>query len=474
MRLCLVLACLAALAPAQQLRVKSATAQSVQLEWTAVTGAVSVERTAGTVTKTLATVDTGSYEDRTIDRFGTYRYRISAAGKSSNEVVVGPPPSGILNASPLPQGADPGKYGLASAIALDENSDPLVAFEWVDPNGDGDYTDNEIRFVRWSRGAYRWLPSVRVRIVGEIGGQNANPLSIACDRATGHIAIVTPIGDKGASVFHSADGGATFKETALPGVAGQLGASAMAAAGGRIHLIVAASESGAHYLTGPFDDVASWKAQPLPASAGWKQALNVNVAIALDRAAQPVIAWFETPEEGDTRRYQVWRPGSAAPVTAVELKRGPDTPDLALAIGGPRTGLLFSAPLDEKDDDHGVWYTQSSDGAVWSKPSKLPVDGPRTTNPPLAVALDSRGAIIAVFGSNGGSSSTVCNFPALSRSTDGVAWKTCGPGKAEGGDFGPQPAMLHVIQVENDKAYVMWQEQAENKYRQGMLLWHER
>jgi hypothetical protein len=34
-----------------------------------------------------------------------------------------------------------------------------------------------------------------------------------------------------------------------------------------------------------------------------------------------------------------------------------------------------------------------------STPAKLPIDGPRSTNPPLDVAIDSKGNVTAVFGS---------------------------------------------------------------------------
>ena len=48
--------CLGELVTGQQLRVKSANARSVQLEWTGATGPVTVERTSGiTVEKTPAT-----------------------------------------------------------------------------------------------------------------------------------------------------------------------------------------------------------------------------------------------------------------------------------------------------------------------------------------------------------------------------------------------------------------------------------
>jgi len=457
----------------QQLRVKSANASSVQLEWTGATGPVTVVRTAGTASQNLATTDQAAYEDKSVGRFATYRYHLSVNGKSSNEVTVGPPPGGVTNAAPVPKDVDPVKYGQASAIAFNEDGDPVIAFEWLDPKGENDYSKNEVWFVRWSRAAYRWLPPVRVQLVGDIASQGLNPLSVACDPKTGTLAIVTPVATTGASVLVSTDSGATWKGTALPGISEQVYSSAAAIAGGTAHLVINTGESGGHYLSGSIDDVASWKDQPLPVESGWRVAPSSNVALAVDRAASPVIAWYEAQQEGDKHRFMVWRPGGKA-AAAIETTHPADSPAIALAYGGGKLGLLAAAALDEKDTDHGVWYTQSPDGATWSKPSKLPVDGPRTTNPPLDVALDSHGSIVAVFGSNGGTASTTCNFPALARSTDGAAWKTCGPGKAEGGDFAPQPATLHVVEAENDKAFVLWQEPGENKFRQGMLLWHER
>ena len=463
--------CLGELATGQQLRVKSATARSVQLEWTGATGPVTVERTSGITVQKTASTDPSSYEDKTINRFATYRYRVSAGGKSSNQVIVGPPPAGVLNAAPLPKGKDAGEYGQASAMALDENGDPVIAFEWVDPNGDAEYSDNEVRVVHWSRATYKWLPSVRVLVVGEISNQNLNPISIACDRKTGLLAVVTPVADKGASMVVSKDGGATWNATPIPGITDQVYATSAAIVDGAIHL-VASSEGGTRYLSGPAGDVSSWKAQPLPSSSGWKQQHNVNVSLTIDPSGKAVIAWFENQDEGDGHRYEVWREGGSAN-TAVETKREFDSPNVALTAGGGKFGLLVAAPLDEKDDDHGVWYLESTDGASWSKPAKLPVDGPRSTNAPFDVAIDSRGRIVAVFSSNSGGGDTACNYPVLSRSNDGTTWKTCGPGKAEGGEFEPEPATLHAIEAENDKVYVLWQQTDENKYRQGMLLWHE-
>jgi hypothetical protein len=464
---------LGAVAAGQQLRVKSATAKSVQLEWTGAGGPATVERAAGTTFEKLTTNDQGSYEDKSISRFGSYRYRISSAGKTSNEVTVGPPPPGVSNAAPLTKGTEPAKYGATSAIAFDENGDPVIAFEWADPNGDADFSDGEIRFVRWSRAAYKWLPAQKVAVVREVQSQNLNPVSIACDSGTGTLVIVTPVGDKDALVLVSNDGGATWKNAAIPGFAGTLYSSAMAVVSGTVHLVINAAEGGVHYLTGPITDVSAWKNDPLPSDAGWKHAGNANVSLKMDRSGKPVIAWYEEQQEGDARRFRVWQPGGK-PNTILETRRPSDFPNLSLAIGGGKIGFLFSAVLDEKDDDHSVWYTQSADTVAWSKPSKLPIDGPRSTNPPLSLALDSQGGIVAVFAANSGSGSTGCNYPVLSRSTDGASWKTCGPGKAEGGDFSPQPANLHALEAENDKVYVLWQEVGDNKFHEGMLLWHER
>ncbi|HWC97323.1 MAG TPA: hypothetical protein VG456_11250 [Candidatus Sulfopaludibacter sp.] len=470
MRFVLLLSCLVGLASGQTLRVKSANAKSIELAWTGDTGPVDVERLTAAAPQKLATTSQDHYEDTTIDRYGAYRYRISAGGHTSNVVIAGAPPAGVQNVAPVPKDVDPAKYGPATAIAMDENGDPVIAFEWVDPNGDNDASDSEIRFVRWDRAAYKWTLPVKVQTVGDIPSQNLNPVSIGCDPQSGVLAIATPISDKGAMILTSKDHGATWSGAPVAGIAATVSATAVALAGSKLHAVITSSEGGTNYTTGPVDDPASWKMERLPAGAGWKQPHDVNVGLALPPSAPPVIAWYETQEDGEGRRFQLWRPGGKVS-TVFESKR--DASNLALAAGGGKLGLLMGMLLNEKDDEHGVWYTQSTDGVTWSKPSMLPIDGPRSTNPPLDVTLDSRGRIVAVFGANSGTDTTGCNFPALSRSNDGTQWKTCGPGKAEGGNFGPQPATLHAIEAGNDKVYVLWQEQAENKFKQGVLLWHE-
>ena len=184
--------------------------------------------------------------------------------------------------------------------------------------------------------------------------------------------------------------------------------------------------------------------------------------------------FFENQQDGDDRRYVFWRPGSSDPVAVVKTNQSTDYPNVALTYANNKFGVLFAIGLDPKDNDHGIWYTQSSDGTSWSTPAKLPIDGPRTTNPPLDVAIDSKGAVTAVFAANAGSSDTTCNYPVVSRSGEGTNWKTCGLGKAAGVHFNAQPSTLHVIEAGNDKAYVIWQEPGDQKYGPGVLVWHGR
>jgi hypothetical protein len=458
-------------AAAQQLSVKSATAKAVQLEWTGATGSASLERSSGQTFQRIGPGDAGKYTDTGIDAFGTYKYRINTGGKLSNEVTVGPPAAGVSNAAPAPKGSAYENYGPATAIGLDENGDPVIAFEWVDPNGDGDKADTEIRFVRWDRASYQWTKPVRVVTTGPIADQGVNAAAVGCDRSSGTLAMLAAVGD--ALMYAvSSDRGATWKSSPVNHAAGTPHSVAMALTGGQAYAAVNGEDS-AVYLTGSVADSSSWKPKPIPAGEGWKVRNSSNIALTLDGSGKPALAFYEDQQEGDVHRYVFWRPTDADPIV-VTSDGSSDSPDVALTYGGHKFGVLIAVQLANDDSGHVVCYSQSADGSSWSKPSKLPIDGPRSTNPPLGIALDSKDAITAAFGSNSGSAAATCNFPAVSRSADGSSWKTCGPGKAAGADFNPEPSTLHVMEAPNDKAYVLWQEPSETKYGPGVLIWHER
>jgi hypothetical protein len=284
----------------QELKVKSATAKAVELEWTGASGSAVLERSSGPAFQKVGPADSGHYQDSSIDPFGTYRYRINAGGKFSNVVTVGPPPSGVSNASAVPKGTDPPNYGPATAVALDENGDPAVAFEWIDPNGDGEKSDTEIRFVRWDRGAYKWAAPVRVATTGPLGDQGVNPIALGCDRSTGALAMLAAVGEN-LLYATSTDHGATWKTTSRPSSNATPHAVAMAVSGGQVSAVINA-ESGATYTTGSLSDIGSWKSQAIPAGGGWKLRNNTNIAMAADDAGKVALAFHEDQDEGDGHR----------------------------------------------------------------------------------------------------------------------------------------------------------------------------
>jgi len=242
-----------------------------------------------------------------------------------------------------------------------------------------------------------------------------------------------------------------------------------------VHLAWPHEGPGVDYRTGLLaDEPSKWQAQTSPATSGWKSPNSSNVALVLDAARKPLVAYYSEQEDGPGRRFFVWRPG-AAPVIAFESKAATDFPNLALTFGAARFGLLVANPLDPEKSDDSISYTSSTDGATWSKPSAIPPDGPRSTNQPQDVAIDSHGRVTAVFGSNSGSEGPKCGAPVMSRSADGTKWTTCGFAKSVGGDYEVQPSTIHVLSSGDDSTYVEWDQATDASTQgRGVFVWHGR
>ena len=234
------------------------------------------------------------------------------------------------------------------------------------------------------------------------------------------------------------------------------------------------SQMGIRYLTGEISAAPSeWKSQTAPVPAATKVQPSGSVALATDLAGKPLVAYWVTPEEGNNYRVILWSPESGQTSQAADSNgQGCDAPRLRLNAGGGKLRLLLNCARDPKDADFSIWYTASS-GATWSAPVKLPIDGPRSTNSPMALSTDSHGRIAAIFASNSGSGGTTCGFPVLSLSADGVKWTTCGPGKRSGETFDPQPSTISGLFTPDDRLNIVWHQVAENEVGQGLLLWRE-
>jgi hypothetical protein len=428
----------------------------------------------------LADAAATSFTDDKLDPFATYQLRVRAGetGTPSNVVTVGPPPAGVLKGAAAPMGAEGTRYGMNSALAFDENGDPALAWLWFDPNGDGDSSDTALYFVHWDRAKYQWRTPVKVATVGNLNSGNVEPVSLAFDGETGNAALVYPVeAHDGLTIAVSKDAGATWQPSAfVAGLRGTVSATSLVIAKGRLYLAGNSESAGVRYIAADFpSDSSGWKSQAAPVLSGTKYISNTNVSLTLDGSGMPLMAYVLQPEDGNNYHFVVWRPGEASAVQAADSNnQAPDAPNLSLAIGGNRIGLLFGAPRDPKNSDASTWFTSSANGTTWSAPVSLPVDGPRSANPPLGLAVDSHGRLAAVFGSNSGTDSLKCNFPAVSRSTDGARWTTCGLGLALKDDFAAQPNTVHAAFAGNDKLYVVWHQAGDSKSGKGLLLWHER
>jgi hypothetical protein len=478
MRKLLLVLLLTNLAAAQKLQVTTATAKRVALSWDGSAASWTIERKSGSGTfQKIASANATTYEDTTIAADGTYTYRVRGgdAATASNEVTVGPPPSGLVKAAPLPAGAVPDHYGVFSAMALDENGDPAIAFVWLDPNKDNDNADSELRFARWDRAKYRFSPATKIAVVGELD-HCCEPVSLAADPATGVLALAYPVaGTSGFTVAFSDDRGATWKPAQVAMGEDDLASStAMSWRAGHLQIVVNSDHAGPVFIDTEGTDAAKWKRIPAP-KAGREHRGKTPVALAYDSADKPLVAFYDHAQsEEDNYVYAVWRPGDSESHMAVDTqKHWADMPRVALAFGGNRFGMLVAASMQENNDTFGVWYSGSSDGAAWSKPVKLPIDGPRSSGPPFDLAIDSKGRISAAFNSNSGSGSAPCLYPELSTSADGTTWKTCGIGKTYGLGNDPDQMSLHMLNGAGDKLFMLWPVVSANKNGQGMMLWHQ-
>lgn len=478
MRKIALLLVLSSLAAAQKLEVKEATAKHVLLTWSGNAPSWTVERKSGSAGfQKIASAPSTTYEDTSIAADGTYTYRVRGgdAAAPSNEVTVGPPPSGLVKAAPLPAGAVGDHYGIFSAMALDENGDPAIAFVWLDPNKDNDNSDTELRFARWDRAKYRFSPATKVAVVGDLD-RCCEPVSLAVDPASGNLALAYAIaGTGGYTVAFSSDHGATWNPVQVAtGDDGPASSTAMSWRSGHLQIVVNSDGRGPVFIDAEGTDPSKWKKTPVP-KAGREHQGKTSVGLAYDSSGKPLVAFYDHAQgEEDNYVYAVWRPGDTESRVAVDTqKHWADLARLALAYGGNHFGLLVAASMQENNDTFGVWYSGSSNGTSWSKPVKLPIDGPRSSGPPFDLAIDSKGHISAAFSSNSGSGGAPCLYPEFSTSADGTTWKTCGIGRTYGLPNDPDQMSLHMLNGAGDKLLMLWPVVSENKNGQGMMLWHQ-
>ncbi|MGB6193318.1 MAG: hypothetical protein WBF42_12700 [Terracidiphilus sp.] len=473
---------LCGMAPAQKLEVKSATASKVELAWTGTASQWIVERKSGAAFEKVSESTSTSYQDTSIAPFGTYTYRVrsGSAATPSNEVIVGPPPMGLLKPAPAPKGdnRDSDDYGRKTALALDENGDAAFAFLWRDPNANNQPEESQVMFVRWNRAQYKWDEPRKLAVTGATNVDQGEPLSLAFQPGTGIAGLVYPVKDQEGFTFAlSKDGGNTWQMTPYSnGLGGPVDSSVLSFVKDHFYLAVNAYQDGPALIDGDIgSDAGTWRVRKPPV-LGREHHNQAPAGLAVDAQGLPYMAYFDTPAEGsDSYLFNVWQPDSGKAVTAANTHDDrPDSPILKLADGGGRFALLMTMHADDKDDQAGVWATTSTDGTTWTPAVKIPHDKSRSSGDTMSIAVDTKGAIFAVFSTPSGSEDGVCGNADFATSTDGVTWTHCGVGKFASDAFTPDSASRSVVTAPDDSIYYLWNESRSTKYGPGLVIWHRR
>jgi hypothetical protein len=318
----------------------------------------------------------------------------------------------------------------------------------LDPNGDGDESDDTLYFLSWSRARYSWNPPVRVAVIGAamMSGPSV-PVSLARDAANDMWGLAYEVEVKGVGaridLATSADGGTTWKIQSVTGETQPvvLQEPTLGLWNGSFHLVYV-TDTNYRYATGKVSDApAQWKTQTVPLPGGYSSQYGA-VSLALDSAHNPGVAFLVGNEAGTAAAF--WRPASGASAIVIGRNDGTaaDNPDIALSFFGtqPRitTDAIWNYAMYDQDENHSVWaMCGAGDGSNWLPAVNVPSDGEISVSGPLSMASGSRGqTAVAMSTIHGGVGDGVCGYPKLSRSDDFVTFTTCGPALMNNPYFG--------------------------------------
>lgn len=415
---------------------------------------------------------------------------------------VGPGPGFSVAASSTVGSA--ASFGTDLSMALDERGDPMLAYVWEAPAGVA--ANGAVYFVRWSAAAQRWTEPVRVEVIGPVfTNAPLRHISLSRDASTGALGIAygrfnirTPPRNELVYSVHlalSLDGGRTWSSELvserLDPTSGSEEAYApvLAMRDGRSHLAYPqrwqhcsggsnGACSGLWHVTRT-GTTGAFQRTLAPLLSGTSGVRMTSIALALDARGDPGVAYFSNSDaasapERNTTNLTFWRPGTA-PVR-VDDSRGiqNDTPALSLAYqdNAPR---IAADLVREQGRSFDVRLWSSADNATWTSSVAVPRDGGDIMSWYHSLAIRADGAMALASGSHAtaGGPRSACSAPKLARSSDGVAWTTCGMSRAElpsgaGGyvnaAFGPDGKLWLAFQHPESNSPTVGQ---------GVVVWRE-
>lgn len=480
------------------LTVTQASSSSVALAWVGEGTSFAVERKAlgaawpaatATPSPVVGTATMPMFTDNKVDAMTTYVYRVRTQGAggvvsaASNEVTVGPPPTGFSQVIATPkaiQDHDTNQFANVIAMALDANGDPAFAYLVNDLNNDGEYPDSVLDFISWNRATYRWNPSVRVATVGEVPRSGSRPaFSLAFDGAA-RVGLAYLVKDREIHVAFSTDTGRTWASSlviSVPAEAPGLSTPSLALDAGKAYLAYHSADDVTLLSGSATDPPSAWSKQTAPRLPGTTQARAECLSVAVDAEHRPVLTYCLNPTEGYTVTLAFWRAGQPSAVKVLDTQNfQTDDPAATLAVSGSRMAAAFYGARDDKFfSGHHVWMTRSTDqGATWAPAALAADDGGHEMATPVSIAIDSAGRYAMGAPIGGGNEAAVkCGQPSLMRSTDGSAWTTCAPA-TRGFAATSAPGFALVTFAVNDRIYEVFRtQQPAAGLAAGIVLWRE-
>lgn len=359
------------------------------------------------------------------------------------------PASGFTVAVPPSDGT----VGAYTAVAQDQNGDPLIAYVWEDPMGQSS-DKSTLHFLRWDRCAGAFTAPVTLDTVGDQGfSAPERGAAIAFDPAAGKIAVAYQRTDFPPGynpmvrvyLVTSTDMGQTWSAPALVSQTSKLGDSYSS---GEPSVAIKGSDvwvSYAHSNHACCDDncgscTGEWVAHSSDGGATWSyEIVKVGGAVAqpattspselrLDAGGNPGLVYIADDDAQSYNRrvvyYQVGASGGAVVVFDSQNVQN-DAPSASLAYDGVKPRVVAHL-VAASDADYEMRFSSSDDGVTWGAPVELPRDGSEYTAYYQSLAIGSKGqaAVAAYIG--GGSGDNQCGAPRIVRSADLKAWSACG------------------------------------------------
>lgn len=333
------------------------------------------------------------------------------------------------------------RLGVSLSAAPDQYGQPLIAGVYDDPNGDGLKQDDRVFFTRWNGVDKKFQDLKTLEVVGEIElGHPHRQVSLARDEVTGRLAVAFVKGTDTIRVAFSDDEGETFSlVTASDNSAGlTVSDPALAVKNGSLYL---AFRQGEQVVYRQQTAAGTWSSQTPPLGAADTRVFNAGLALALDSAGHPALAYFGAPAL-DTPHLLFWRPGSATAtevatagtVLHTDLNRAPSV-SLAFAGELPRVAyhLRSVEPLATADNTPELSYAVATDaaGTAWGTPIGIPRNGDNTKSNSTrwyqALTVEGVKANVAANFAANGLVGALCGGPKLARTENGTFFQTCSP-----------------------------------------------